>query len=70
MKTRHPIPVSLIVIAIVGLIAGHGAILYFFSTHLTGSVIGISSAAVLLMLKHLGLLGALYERLRGRPPRF
>lgn len=59
----------LIVTAIVGLIASHGAILYFFSTHRTASVTVISGAAVLLILKHLGLLGTLYRRLRGRSPR-
>ena len=57
---------QLIVAAVVGLIIGHAAILYFFSTHLTASAAVLSGTAVLLILKHAGLFGTLYARFRRR----
>lgn len=69
MKTGHFQRALLIIVAIAGVIGGHGAILYLFSMHLTASVIVLFSAAVLLILHHARRLGALYTRWRLRSPR-
>jgi hypothetical protein len=69
MKTSHVVRALLIAAAIVALVATHGAILYFFSTHVTVSVAVVSGAALVLILKHVGVLGPLYARLRRRSPR-
>jgi membrane protein YdbS with pleckstrin-like domain len=45
------------------LIAGHGIVLYYFSTYLALSV-AVVSVIVLVVLKHVGLLGSLYNLLR------
>ena len=46
------------------LIAGHGLILYYFSSHLALSAAAITGVIVLLVVKHLGLLGPLYAIVR------
>ena len=46
------------------LIAGHGAILYYYSSHLALSGAVIAGVVVLVVVKHLGLLGPLYAILR------
>jgi hypothetical protein len=46
------------------LIAGHGVILYYFSSHLALSAGVVAGLVVLLVVKHLGLLGPLYAILR------
>lgn len=46
------------------LVAGHGVILYYFSSHLTLSATVIAGVVVLVVVKHLGLLGPLYAILR------
>lgn len=56
--------ISLIAVAI--LIAGHGIILYFVSSHTTLSAAVLSSVIILVVIKHLGLLGALFALFRRR----
>ena len=46
------------------LIAGHGIILYYASSHLALSVGLVSGVIVLIVIKHLGLLGPTYALLR------
>lgn len=46
------------------LIAGHGLILYYFSSHLALSAAAITGVIVLVIVKHLGLLGPLYAIVR------
>ena len=46
------------------LIAGHGLILYYFSSHLALSAAAITGVIVLVVVKHLGLLGPLYAIVR------
>lgn len=46
------------------LIAGHGVILYYFSSHLALSAAAITGVIVLVVVKHLGLLGPLYAIVR------
>jgi hypothetical protein len=48
------------------LLAGHGAILYYVSSHVMLSVAVLSSAILLLVIKHVGLLGSLYVPFRRR----
>jgi len=52
----------LLPIAVV-LIVGHGIILYYFSRHLALSV-AVVSVIFLVAIKHVGLLGSLYNLLR------
>jgi hypothetical protein len=58
----------LILLAAVGVfIAAHGAILYYLSSHATVSIAAI--AIILVVIKHLGLLGPLLAWFpRRRPP--
>ena len=56
--------ISLIAVAI--LIAGHGIVLYFVSSHTTLSAAVLSSVIILVVIKHLGLLGALFALFRRR----
>ncbi len=50
----------------IGLLAGHGVILYYASSHLVLSAAVLSGAIILLVIKHVGLLGPLYALLRRR----
>jgi uncharacterized membrane protein YdfJ with MMPL/SSD domain len=57
----------LILLAAVGVfIAAHGAILYYLSSHATVSIAAI--AIILVVIKHLGLLGPLLAWFRRRRP--
>ena len=55
---------SLIIVAI--LIVGHGIAVYFVSSHMTLSAAALSSVLILIVIKHLGLLGALFALFRRR----
>jgi len=55
------LPVLLIV-----LLAGHGVILSYVSSHVVLSTAVLSGAIILLVLKHVGLLGPLYALFRRR----
>ena len=46
------------------LLAGHGVILYYLSSHVMLSTAVLSGAMILLVIKHVGLLGPLYALLR------
>lgn len=51
------------------LVAGHGVILYYFSAHLTLSSAVVAGVIVVVVIKHVGLLGLLYGLLRRRSHR-
>jgi hypothetical protein len=51
------------------LIAGHGFVLYYVSSHLALSAAAISGLIILLVIKHLGLLSPLHAALRRRSRR-
>jgi hypothetical protein len=54
----------------VALVAAHGSGLYYLSSHVALSTTAAAAVVVLVLLKHLGWLGALYALLRRRfPPR-
>ena len=46
------------------LIAGHGVILYYVSSHMAVSVAATVGVIALVVIKHLGLLGPLYALAR------
>jgi len=48
------------------LIAGHGVILYYVTSHMAVSTAAIAGVILLVLVKHLGLLGPLYAMLRKR----
>jgi hypothetical protein len=48
------------------LIAGHGIVLYYISSHTTLSVGVLASAIILVVIKHLGLLASLFALFRRR----
>ncbi len=48
------------------LIAGHGIILYYVWSHTAVSAAVLSGVVVLVVIKHLGLLGPLYALFRRR----
>jgi len=54
-----------IAIAVI-LIAGHGVILFYISSHIAVSAAVIAGVILLVLVKHLGLLGPLYAMLRKR----
>jgi hypothetical protein len=53
-----------IVTTVVAIVAGHGIILYYGSSHLALSATAVSIVAVLVIVKHLGLLDAVSGLLR------
>jgi hypothetical protein len=57
-------------VAVATVIAGHGIILYYVSSHMTLSAAVVSGVIILLVIKHLGLaaalLGPLYALVRRR----
>ncbi len=54
---------------LVVLIAGHGVILYYVSSHVMLSAAVLSGAIILLVIKHVGLLGPVYALFRRRRSR-
>jgi hypothetical protein len=48
----------------VALIAGHGVILYYVSSHMALSAAAIAGVIALVVVKHLGLFGPLYALVR------
>jgi membrane protein YdbS with pleckstrin-like domain len=65
MKTHGRMRVGFsIVTTVVAIVAGHGIILYYGSSHLALSATAVSIVAVLVIVKHLGLLGAVSGLLR------
>jgi hypothetical protein len=56
-------------VLLVGLLAGHGVILYYMSSHVALSAAALSGAVILLVMKHVGLFGQLYALIRWRRSR-
>ena len=54
---------------LITLIAGHGIILYYFSSHMPLSAAVVSGVIILVVIKHLGLLGPVYALFRRRARR-
>jgi hypothetical protein len=55
-----------LLVGAVVLIAGHGVILYYISSHIAVSVAIVFGVILLVMLTHLRVLGGLYRLLRRR----
>lgn len=53
-------------VLVILLLVGHGVILYYVSSHVTLSAAVLSGAIILLVIKHVGLLGPLYALFRRR----
>ena len=53
-------------VLVIVLLAGHGVILYYVSRHVMLSAAVLSGAIILLVIKHVGLLGPLSALLRRR----
>ncbi len=64
MKHTGRLWLSIAVAAV--LIAGHGVILYYVTSHMAVSTAAIAGVILLVLVKHLGLLGPLYAMLRKR----
>jgi membrane protein YdbS with pleckstrin-like domain len=68
-KPRHllaPRRVWMLPVLVVMLLAGHGVILYYVSSHVMLSAAVLSGAIILLAIKHVGLLRPLYALFRRR----
>jgi len=64
---RHPLFArTAILLGAVLLVAGHGAFFYFVRAHMRLSVSAVCGAILLLIVKHLGLLGPVLARFRRR----
>lgn len=71
-RPPHPIVRSrlrVLPVLLVGLLAGHGVILYYVSSHVALSAAALSGAVILLVMKHVGLFGQLYALIRRRRSR-
>jgi hypothetical protein len=67
MKDHSRVPMRLILlVGAVVLIAGHGIILYYVSSHTALSAVVVSGVILLVVIKHLGLLRPLYALFRRR----
>jgi hypothetical protein len=56
-------------VGVVILIAGHGILLYYISSDMGPSAVVVSGVIILVVIKHLGLLGPLYVLFRRRSRR-
>jgi hypothetical protein len=59
----------MLMVGVIALIAGHGIILYYFSSHMALSATVVSAVIILVVIKHLGLLGPVYTLFRRRARR-
>jgi membrane protein YdbS with pleckstrin-like domain len=59
----------IIPVGVVILIAGHGIFLYYISSQIALSAAVVSGVIILVVIKHLGLLGPLYVLFRRRSRR-
>ena len=59
----------MLLVGVIGLVAGHVALLYYGVSHTALSAALVSGVIVLIVIKHLGLLGPLYALIRRRRPR-
>jgi hypothetical protein len=69
--TDHPRMRSWMLLVPVGVVvlATHSVVLYYVLSHAALSAAVVSGAIVLVVIKHLGLLGPLYALFRRRPRR-
>jgi hypothetical protein len=56
----------ILLVAAAVLVAGHGIVLYYISSHMTLSVGALASAIILVVIKHLGLFAPLFTLFRRR----
>jgi membrane protein YdbS with pleckstrin-like domain len=56
----------ILLMAVAILIAGHGIVLYYASSHTTLSAAVLTSVIIFVVIKHLGLFGALFALFRHR----
>ena len=63
---RNRLRIRMLPALLVGLLAGHGAILYYVSSHVALSAAALVGAVILLVMKHVGLFGQLYALIRRR----
>jgi hypothetical protein len=54
---------------LIGLVAGHSVVLYYVQSHTALSAGVVAGVIVLIVIKHLGLLGPLYALFRRRAAR-
>ena len=66
---KGPRRLWIVVAAVAVLLASHGVVLYYVSSHLAASAAVFAAIFVLVVLKHLGLLGPFYAMLRKRRSR-
>ena len=59
----------MLMVGVITLIAAHGVILYYFSSHMALSAAVVSGVIILVVIKHLGLLGPVYALFRRRARR-
>lgn len=62
--TRWPAHAVSIAVLAVALIAGHGVVLYLFSSYFATSVAVVATVVLLVIAKHFGLIGAALSWLR------
>ncbi|HEY1436497.1 MAG TPA: hypothetical protein VGG82_03240 [Casimicrobiaceae bacterium] len=60
-RARTLAHIALIAAAVIALIIGHGFFLYYAASLVALSAVGVFGIVVLLVLKHLGMLGALVK---------
>ena len=66
-RLPHPIMrrrLRVLPVLLLGLLAGHGVIVYYVSSRVALSAAAISGAVILLVMKHVGLLAQLYALIR------
>ena len=56
----------MLTVGVIVLIAGHSVVLYYFSSHVALSAAVVSGVIILVVIKHLGLLGSAYALFRRR----
>ena len=63
---RPRVRLWIVLVGVAALIAGHGIILYYVSSHTALSAAIVSGVLLLVVVKHLRLLGPLYALFRRR----
>ena len=59
----------MLMVGVITLIAAHGVILHYFSSHMVLSAAVVSGVIILVVIKHLGLLAPVYALFRRRARR-
>jgi hypothetical protein len=59
-------PIRMLPVLLIVLLAGHAILLYYVSGHVVLSAAILSGVLLLVVIKHVGLLGELYARFRRR----